>query len=113
MLDVLDIFEWENRPEKGSSITVLAVYERSTRSSAAETRRNEAFDAPDSKHIIAADDRIMRRAGRISGVLSTKGVQIDRENCIVAATALFEDEPVITRNTTQFERIDVLKIRSY
>lgn len=112
-LAYLDLLERENRPEKISSITVLEVYEGLIRSSASEARREAVFDVLDSKHIIAANDRIMRRAGRIAGELLTRGEQIDREDCIVAATALVADEPVVTRNTAHFERIDGLAVRSY
>lgn len=55
----------------------------------------------------------MRKAGKISGTLSARGDQIDRENCLIGATALLHDEPVVTRNTDQFTRIDGLDVETY
>jgi len=40
----------------------------------------------------------MKKAGKISGELLARGKQIDREDCIIGATALLADEPVLTRN---------------
>lgn len=49
----------------------------------------------------------------LSGELITEGQRIDREDCVVAATALQEGEPVVTRNTDHFERIPGLDVVSY
>ena len=37
----------------------------------------------------------------------------NRESCIIAATALLVDEPVVTRNGAHFERIDGLDAEIY
>ncbi len=55
----------------------------------------------------------MRKAGKLSGELINGSERIDREDCIIAATALLNDKPVLTRNTKHFERIDGLEVRSY
>jgi predicted nucleic acid-binding protein len=62
---------------------------------------------------IAADHTVMRKAGKLSGELITPGEQIEREECIIAATALLNDEAVVTRNTRHSERIENLEVRSY
>jgi len=41
------------------------------------------------------------------------GEPIDREDCIIAATAIAENEPVVTRNAGHFERISGLDVRTY
>lgn len=51
--------------------------------------------------------------GDVQGELVTRGEQIEREDCIVAATALLNDEAVVTKNTDHFDRIDNLDVRSY
>ena len=38
---------------------------------------------------------------------------IDREDCIIAPTALLADEPVVTRNIDHFSRIDGLDVETY
>lgn len=55
----------------------------------------------------------MRKAGRLSGELIAQGERIEREDCVVAATAVLNDEPVVTRNVDHFERIDGLAVQSY
>jgi predicted nucleic acid-binding protein len=67
----------------------------------------------DSKTVLPADHDVMRRAGWISGSLYADRRPIDREGRVVAATALREDEPVVTRNVDHFERVPGLDVRSY
>jgi len=55
----------------------------------------------------------MRKAGKLSGKLLSVGDRIEREHCIIAVTALLNDEPVITRNTEHVGRIDGLEVRTY
>ena len=112
-LTFLELLEKEQRPEKVASITVLELYEGIERSSASDDRRQSILNVLETKHVIAADLAVMRRAGRLSGELIADGAQIDREDCIIAATALLVDEPVVTRNTAHFERIDGLDVRTY
>ena len=112
-LAFLDIAEAENRPEKVASVTVLELYEGLAQSSASEARRQRVLGVLDTKHVVDADGTVMRRAGKLSGELIADGERIDREDCVVAATALLADEPVVTRNVEHFERIDGLDVRTY
>ena len=112
-LDVLELIERENRPEKIASITSLELYEGIARSNRPEEEKREVLGVLDSKHVVPADHRIMRQAGEISGTLIKDGKQIDREDCIIAVTAIREGEPVLTRNGSHFERIPNLDVRTY
>ena len=67
----------------------------------------------DSKHVIPADHSIMKHAGEISGRLVSEGQRIDREDCIIAATAIQENEPVLTRNRSHFDRVPNLDVETY
>jgi len=49
----------------------------------------------------------------LSATLITDGDRIDRENCIIAATAMQENERVLTRNVAHFERIPNLDVETY
>lgn len=111
-LSFLEIIEGENRPEKLSSITVLELYEGFERNGQPE-RGRRALGVLDTKHVVDADETVMRRAGQLSGGLIAEGRQIDREDCIIAATALLQNEPVVTRNVDHFDRIDALDVRTY
>ena len=109
----LDAIEDERRPEKISSITVLELHEGVVQTDRPEDEQEAVLSVLDSKTILAADGNIMRQAGQISGELITDGERIDREDCIIAATALREGEAVVTRNEGHFERIPHLDVVSY
>lgn len=109
----LEIIEKERRPEKVASVTVLELYEGLARSDASKARRRRVLDVLDTKHVVGADAALMRRAGKLSGDLIVRGERIDREDCVIAATAMATDEPVVTRNADHFERIDGLDVRTY
>ncbi len=55
----------------------------------------------------------MQKAGNIFGELLARGEEIDREDCIIEATAVLADEPVLTRNEDHFCRIDGLTVETY
>lgn len=109
----LELLERENRPEKLSAITSLELYEGVRRSNRPADEKEAVLGVLDSKHVIAADHDIMKAAGDLSGTLIEKGAQIDREDCIIAATALTENEPVLTRNASHFERVPNLDVETY
>lgn len=112
-LAYLEIIEKERRPEKVAAITVLELYEAVPQLDIPDKRQQKILDVLDTRHTIAADETIMRKAGKISGTLRSRGEQIDREDCLIGATALLTDEPVVTRNREHFARIDDLTVKSY
>lgn len=109
----LEVIEKESRPQKVSSVTVLELYEGVVRSGTPEKKRERILNVLESKSVVDADRTVMRKAGSISGNLILQGERIDREDCVIAATALLNDETVVTRNTDHFERIEDLELRSY
>ena len=110
---VLELVERENRPEKIASITSLELYEGVERSQKPDAEKQKVLRVLDSKHVVPADHGIMKHAGELSGRLIENGEQIDREDCIIAATAIQENEPVLTRNNSHFERIPNLDLETY
>jgi len=56
---------------------------------------------------------IARRAGKIEGELQKEGEAIGAVDAIVAATALDYDEPVVTADSGDFERVSDLRIETY
>lgn len=101
------------RPQKVSAVTVLELYEGVRRAQRSSDEGQVVLDVLASKAIVPADGEIMRRAGEISGDLHVDGSPIDREDCIVGATALSEDEPVVTGDVAHFERIANLDVVGY
>ena len=90
-----------------SSMTLFELYYGVARSeqSADERQKIEAVLA--SKPIHPADTAVMRKAGRLSGELMNDGAPVGDGDIIIAATAAIVDEPVLTRNIDDFERLDV------
>lgn len=111
--DLLELIERERRPEKVAAITILELYEGVQRVPNPSAERQRILSVLDSKQVVTADHTIMKRAGELSGQLIADGQQIEREDCIIAATALSEDEPLVTANTEHFDRVPELEIRSY
>lgn len=109
----LDLIERENRPERVSSMTVLELYEAVPRLNAPEERRRAILDVLDTRHSVVADGTVMPKAGKVSGSLRARGEEIDREDRIIGATALLNDDPVATRNRNHFERIDGIDVETY
>ena len=112
-VDYLELIEKTNRPEKVASITVLELYEAVPQLDVPEERKQRILDVLDTRPTVPADETVMRKAGKISGRLLARGEEIDREDCIIGATALLTDEPVVTRNVDHFERIDGLAVETY
>lgn len=102
--------ELKGKPEKVSSVTVLELHEGIARSSKPEKERKQVLNVLNSKNIIQAGRKTMKKAGEISGELANNGERIDREDCIIAATAILEQEPVITANKKHFKRVQDLKV---
>lgn len=112
-IERLAFVEGERRAEKVAAVSVLELHEAVRRSGRPAEEREAVLDVLDSKQVVPADGSVMRRTGEISGTLYERGEPIDREDCIVAATALREGEPVVTRNADHFERVDGIEVRSY
>lgn len=112
-LQYLGGIEKENRPEKVASITVLELYEAVPQLDVPEERQRKILDVLDTRHVVDGDETVMRKAGKLSGKLRARGEAIDREDCLIGATALLNDEPVVTRNTDHFERLDDVDVETY
>lgn len=99
--------------QKVASITILELYEGVERTLTSTEEKEKVERVLGSKPVVSGDASVMERAGRLSGQLRDDGEQIDREDCIVASTALKEGEPVLTGNDKHFKRIDGIEIRTY
>jgi len=112
-VDYLELIEKSNRPEKISAVTVLELYEAVPQLNVPKKRHQRILDVLDTRQAVPADETVMRKAGKISGELLARGKEIDREDCVIAATALLADEPVVTRNVDHFSRINDLEVETY
>lgn len=90
-----------------SSMTLFELYYGVARSNQADAERRRVENVLASKPVYPADTAVIRKAGRLSGELANDGDSIADGDVIIGATADIADEPVLTRNVADFERLDV------
>ena len=95
-----------------SSMTLFELYYGVSRSEQSGKERRQVEQVLASKPVSPADTAVMRKAGALSGQLANEGSPVDDGDVIIAATADILDEPVLTRNVADFERLGV-DIESY
>ncbi|QSG04118.1 type II toxin-antitoxin system VapC family toxin [Natranaeroarchaeum sulfidigenes] len=93
-----------------SAMTLFELYYGIARASRSAEERETVESVLASKPIHPADTAVMRKAGRLSGELANDGTPVG--DVIIAATAQVVDEPVLTRNESDFDRLGV-DIESY
>ncbi|SIQ69513.1 hypothetical protein SAMN05421858_0109 [Haladaptatus litoreus] len=94
-------------------MTVFELFHAIERTMDSESEREKVRNVIETKTVVPADTPVMRKAGRLHGALQNDGTPIGESDCIIAATGLIADEPILTRNVTHFERIDGLQVESY
>lgn len=95
-----------------STMTLFELYYGVARSNQSEAEQETVEEILASKPAHPADTAVMRKAGRLSGDLANDGTPVGDGDVIIAATANVVDEPVLTRNVDDFERLGV-DIESY
>ena len=74
----------------------------------------EQFDAfVDGTTVVPLEQSAARRAASIQRDLQSAGDRIGNVDAMVAATAVDRDEPVLTRNVSEFRRVDALQVVPY
>lgn len=63
--------------------------------------------------IVETSGKVAKKAGRLDGQLRRDGERVGVSDLIVGATASSYDEPVVTRNTDDFERLPGIAVRTY
>jgi predicted nucleic acid-binding protein len=90
-----------------SSMTLFELSYGIARAVDSETEREKVNRVLASKPVHPADTAVMRTAGRLSGELHNDGNPVGDGDVIIGATADILDEPVLTRNVEDFERLGV------
>jgi predicted nucleic acid-binding protein len=90
-----------------SSMTLFELYYGVARAETSEAERERVETVLESKPVHPADTVVMRKAGRLAGELANDGTPVGDGDVIIAATADVVDEPVLTRNVEDFERLGV------
>jgi predicted nucleic acid-binding protein len=90
-----------------SSMTLFELYYGVARATDSRAEREEVEAVLASKPVHPADTAVMRKAGRLAGELQNDGTPVGDGDVIVGATAAVVEEPVLTRNVEDFERLGV------
>lgn len=104
--------ETELVQQRISSMTLFELYYGVARASESDAERERIEGVLASKPVHPADTVVMRKAGRMAGELQNDGTPVGDGDVIIGATAAVVDEPVLTRNVADFERLDV-DVESY
>ena len=99
--------ETELVQQRLSSMTLFELYYGVARATDSEAEREKIEQVLASKPVHPADSAIMRKAGRRSGELMNEGNAVADGDMIIGMTAEVVDEPVLTRNVDDFERLGV------
>lgn len=90
-----------------SAMTLFELSYGAARSNQSRAEREKIESVLASKPVYPADTAVMRKAGRISGELMNDGNAVGDGDVIIGATADVLEEPVLTRNVDDFERLGV------
>ena len=90
-----------------SAMTLFELQYGVARSNRSDAERDRLENVLASKPIHPADTAVMRKAGRLAGQLANDGNAVADGDVIIGATAEIVDEPVLTRNVADFERLGV------
>ena len=90
-----------------SSMTLFELYYGIARATDSETEREQVEAVLAAKPVYPADTPVMRKAGRLAGELGNDGTPTGDGDVIIGATADVVEEPVLTRNVEDSERLDV------
>ena len=90
-----------------SAMTLFELYYGATRSNQSDAEREKIENVLASKPVHPADTAVMRKAGKLSGELMNDGNAVGDGDVIIGATATVLEEPVLTRNVEDFERLEV------
>lgn len=105
--------ETELRQQRVSSMTLFELYYGVARSDQPRQERNTVEEVLATKPVQPADTAVMRKAGRIAGELTNEGRTVSDGDVIIGATASIVDEPVLTRNVSDFDRMDEVEVETY
>ncbi|MCX2818681.1 PIN domain-containing protein [Haladaptatus sp. F3-133] len=89
------------------TMTVAELYVGVGYSEEVREEADEIDRAVGSKPTVDMNDEIAKEAGRMIGGLKREGEPVGRGDAVIGATASVRGEPVLTRNTADFERLGV------
>ncbi|MFB6163361.1 MAG: type II toxin-antitoxin system VapC family toxin [Halococcoides sp.] len=111
-IDTAREMERDRVQQRLSAMTLFELYYGIARAADSESERETVEDVLSSKPVHPADSAVMQKAGRLAGDCQNEGTPVGDGDAIIGATAAVVEEPVLTRNTDDFERLGVA-VESY
>lgn len=105
--------ERSNVPQKVPTQVVYELYVGVGHSENAFREAKNIRSVLQSRPIIDFTEDVAKQAGRIDGQLRRDGSRIGQGDIRIAATAIRHNEPVITGNPNDFNRIPDVEVREY
>lgn len=99
--------ETELVQQRLSAMTLFELYYGVARANDSKVEREKVEEVLASKPIHPADTAVMRKAGKLAGELQNEGNPVADGDVLIGATGDILEEPVLTRNIEDFERLDV------
>jgi len=96
-----------------SSVTVMELWEGVHLADATATERGRVEQLLEGIYELPFDRDAAMLAGELSAALVSRGESIGEGDVMIGATALVNDEPVLTRNVEHFDRINGLETHAY
>ena len=112
-LEKVDELEANGHTQKIPAMTLQELFIGVGASNLPASERQKIEVIVESRPVLETTEAIARKAGRIDGELRREGERIDMGDATIGATALQEEEPVVTGNHAHFERIDGVTVESY
>lgn len=109
---------WAERLEEDAfgavtPVTVMELWEGIHLGESTESERAAVESLLEGLHNVDFDQPAAMTAGEINATLTREGDAVEVEDVIIGAIALVRDDPVLTRNVEDFERIPGLTVESY
>lgn len=103
----------KNEAYRISSAAVFELWSGVGHSKKSDEERLKVMDALAGIRTIPLTAPMAEKAGEIHGTLAKEGQGVDNIDAMIAATALLENETVLTRNVKHFSRVKGLRIENY
>ena len=111
-IDLAMSIESEDQPTRVPFVVIYELFMGVGKGTETEKNRRLVQRVLDRFSSVPATEPIVKRAGYLDGVVQRKfGGKIGTADAIVAATALEYDEPVVTDNVRDFQRVPSAELR--
>ncbi len=103
----------KGEPLLTTSLTIFELYRGISRSRKPEKERMKITAILKNQIVADFDEIAAQRAGELDGLLMIRGRPIGAVDCMIAGIALVRMEKLLTRNTSEFEKVKGLGLETY